>query len=100
MNIHEKIASQEAVIKRAHSITRAIRHKLRLRILDLLEQKGKLSVTELFVELRLDQSTVSQHLAILQSVGIVKSERDGKLKYYSINESRVELILEIFALLN
>jgi DNA-binding transcriptional ArsR family regulator len=50
------------------------------------------TVTEIYVHLRLEQSVASQHLAILRKAGIVKTERDGKFIYYSVNHKRVEEI--------
>jgi DNA-binding transcriptional ArsR family regulator len=55
----------------------------------LLEEQGKLTVTELYVQLRLEQSVASQHLAILRRAGIVKTEREGKFIYYLLNQSRI-----------
>jgi DNA-binding transcriptional ArsR family regulator len=51
-----------------------------------------MTVTELYVQLRLEQSVASQHLAILRRAGIVNAERDGKFIYYRINEERVRRI--------
>jgi DNA-binding transcriptional ArsR family regulator len=100
MNIYENITSSKDDIKRAHGITRALRHPLRLQLIELLEKKGKLMVTELFVALRLEQSVCSQHLAILRKAGIVKAQRDGKHVFYTIDESSVGVILETLSTLN
>jgi DNA-binding transcriptional ArsR family regulator len=40
--------------------------------------------------LRLEQSVASQHLAILRKAGFVKTDRDGKFIYYSVNTERLE----------
>jgi DNA-binding transcriptional ArsR family regulator len=49
-----------------------------------------MTVTELYVKLRLEQSVASQHLAILRKAGFVKTDRDGKFIYYSVNISRMQ----------
>jgi DNA-binding transcriptional ArsR family regulator len=49
-----------------------------------------MTVTEIYVKLRLEQSVASQHLAILRKAGFVKTERDGKFIYYSVNTERLE----------
>jgi DNA-binding transcriptional ArsR family regulator len=49
-----------------------------------------MTVTEIYVKLRLEQSVASQHLAILRKAGFVKTERDGKFIYYSVNNDRLE----------
>ena len=53
-----------------------------------------LTVTQLYVKLRLEQSVASQHLAILRKAGIVSTQRDGKFIFYTINFSRIEAINE------
>lgn len=77
-------------IKKAALILRAINHKLRQQMLKLIDEQGKITVTELYVKLRLEQSVASQHLAILRKAGFVKTSRDGKFIYYSVNVSRME----------
>jgi DNA-binding transcriptional ArsR family regulator len=42
--------------------------------------------------MRLEQSVVSQHLAILRKVGVLNTKRDGKFIYYSLNEPRINEI--------
>jgi DNA-binding transcriptional ArsR family regulator len=54
-----------------------------------------MTVTEIYVKLRLEQSVASQHLAILRSAGVVKTERNGKFIYYSVNRSRVGQIFSL-----
>ena len=77
-------------VKKAALILRAVNHKLRQQILKLIDEHGKMTVTELYVKLRLEQSVASQHLAILRKAGFVNTERDGKFIYYSVNSTRIE----------
>lgn len=77
-------------IKKAALILRAINHKLRQQIIKMINEQGKITVTELYVNLRLEQSVASQHLAILRKAGFVKTTRDGKFIYYSVNKTRLE----------
>jgi DNA-binding transcriptional ArsR family regulator len=77
-------------VKKASLILRAINHKLRQQILKLIDEQGKITVTEIYVKLRLEQSVASQHLAILRKAGFVKTEREGKFIYYTINPARLE----------
>lgn len=79
-------------LKKAVLVLRALNHKLRQQILNLIESEGKITVTEIYVKLRLEQSVASQHLAILRRVGIVKTEREGKFIYYTVNHNRIEEI--------
>src|SRR5688500_18163155 len=77
-------------VKKAALILRAINHKLRQQILKLIDEQGRITVTEIYVKLRLEQSVASQHLAILRKAGFVNTDRDGKFIYYSVNSNRLE----------
>ncbi|MEP6749625.1 MAG: metalloregulator ArsR/SmtB family transcription factor [Bacteroidota bacterium] len=76
-------------VKKAAITLRAINHKLRQQIMRLLEDQQRMTVTEIYVQLRLEQSVASQHLAILRRAGIVDTFRDGKYISYSINAERL-----------
>jgi len=81
-------------VKKARMILRAINHKLRQQIIKLLEEKKTMTVTEIYVKLRLEQSVASQHLAILRRAEIVKTTRDGKYIYYALNKKRISEIMQ------
>lgn len=76
-------------------VLRAVNHKLRQSIIDMLDEQDKMSVTDLFVRLRLEQSVASQHLAILRSSGVVITHRSGKFIYYSLNRDRLRQIAQM-----
>jgi ArsR family transcriptional regulator, virulence genes transcriptional regulator len=78
--------------KKAAMILRAVNHKLRQNIILLLEENERLTVTEIYVKLRLEQSVASQHLAILRRAGIVKTVRDGKYIFYSVDKAKLKEI--------
>ena len=82
-------------LKKASLILRAINHKLRQQIMKLLHQHGKMTVTEIYVKLRLEQSVASQHLAILRKAGYVNTFRDGKFIFYSVNHDRLAQVHSI-----
>jgi ArsR family transcriptional regulator, virulence genes transcriptional regulator len=71
---------------------RAVNHKLRQQILDLLEENEKMTVTDLYIKLRLEQSVASQHLAILRRAGVVVTDRQGKYIYYTVDKDRINHI--------
>lgn len=75
--------------KKAALILRSVNHKLRQQIIKLLDDHQKMTVTEIYVKLRLEQSVASQHLAILRRAGIVSTARDGKFIFYSVNYARL-----------
>ncbi len=76
--------------KKAAMILRAVNHNLRQQILKLIDDNGKMTVTEIYIQLRLEQSVASQHLAILRKAGFVNTDRDGKFIYYSVNHNRLD----------
>lgn len=82
-------------VKKAALVLRALNHKLRQQIIKILDENAKMTVTDLYIMLRLEQSVASQHLAILRRAGILKTERDGKYIYYRVNEDRVVQINQI-----
>ena len=77
-------------VKKAALILRAVNHKLRQQILKIIDEQGKMTVTEIYVKLRLEQSVASQHLAILRKAGFVKTTRDGKFIFYAVNVKRLQ----------
>ena len=71
-------------LRNAVLVLRAVNHKLRQKIITLLEDNNEMTVTKIYVKLRLEQSVASQHLAILRRAGIVHTKREGKFIYLSL----------------
>jgi ArsR family transcriptional regulator, virulence genes transcriptional regulator len=80
------------VIKKAAMVLRSVNHRLRQQVVKTIHENKRITVTQLYVKLRLEQSVASQHLAILRKSGVVSTERDGKFIFYTINPSRLESI--------
>jgi len=81
-----------ADLRKAVLVLRAVNHKLRQRIIDLLEDEYLMKVTDIYIKLRLEQSVASQHLAILRRAGVIASDRQGKFIYYSLDKERLSQI--------
>ena len=81
-----------ADLRKAVLVLRAINHKLRQRIIDLLDETDNMTVTDIYIKLRLEQSVASQHLAILRRAGVVTTERQGKFINYSLDRDRLAQI--------
>lgn len=79
-------------VKKASLILRSLNHKLRQQIIRIINEEGKLTVTEIYVRLRLEQSVASQHLAILRKTGVVLTRREGKYIFYTVNLERIKSI--------
>ena len=73
-------------------IVKAMAHPTRLFIVDALSHRER-CVCELTEMVGADMSTVSKHLAILKSAGIVDDDKRGSQVYYSL---RCPCILQFF----
>jgi|GEM_PF-396038 len=88
---HQKpLAINHVLLLKTYYILRAIRHPLRHKILELIHQKGEVNVTQIYINLRLCQSVTSQHLAILRKSGFLKTRKQGKEIFYSIDYDRLK----------
>ena len=52
------------------------------------------SVTEITAELGISQSAVSHQLRILKDAHVLKSEKNGKMVIYSLNDNHVKEIIQ------
>lgn len=91
----KEILLDYADLRKAVLVLRAVNHQLRQRIIDLLEESENITVTNIYIKLRLEQSVASQHLAILRRAGVVKTERNGKFIYYSLDKNRLKQISKL-----
>ena len=76
-------------------LLKAIAHPVRLKIIRGL-MTDECSVKEMVKVLKLPQSTVSQHLGILRSRGVITPSKEGVKTCYSVIDKRVKNIVEIF----
>ena len=81
-------------IRKAAIIFRAINHKLRQDMLTLIHKAGRITVTELYRKMNLEQSVASQHLAILRTAGFVQTERDRRFIFYTANYATLKFVHE------
>ena len=87
------------LIRKSNLVFRAMNHPLRQKILAMLAEKKQLTVTELYEALFLEQSVVSQHLAILRRAGFVKTKKEGKYVWYMLQKERMEQIHRVLEIL-
>jgi DNA-binding transcriptional ArsR family regulator len=69
----------------------------RVKIIELLKEKGPLCVNGLSEKLGITRAAVSQHLRILKSVGLVEPQRQGYWIPYSLNENVLEKYREVIS---
>jgi DNA-binding transcriptional ArsR family regulator len=101
----ENIAQENLILPDAHMVRkcslifRALNHKLRQKILELLVERKKMTVTEMYEQLLLEQSVVSQHLAILRRTGFVSTKKEGKFVWYMLQEKRIDQVKDVLNIL-
>jgi len=85
----EEIKLDYNTLRRTVLVIRSVDHKLRQQIIKMLEESPRLTVTEIYIKLRIEQSIASQHLSILRRSGLLLTKRSGKFIYYSLNKERL-----------
>ena len=73
---------------------KALAHPLRIRILDALRD-GEVGVNELCERLQVEQSTLSQQLAVLRSRNIVVGRKEGQSVFYSVRDRTLFKLLDV-----
>lgn len=68
------------------NVLKAVADPTRVRILKMLEG-GELCVCQVIAVIGLGQSTISKHLFLLKSAGLVKDRRDRKWIHYSLDRN-------------
>ncbi len=64
-------------------------------ILCYLIVHGELKVGDLVGVVRLSQSALSQHLALLRADGLITFRREAQILYYRVNDPRATQILKL-----
>ena len=73
---------------------KALAHPVRIAVLDAL-RGGELGVNELSAQLKVEQSALSQQLAVLRSRNIVEGRKEGLNVYYSVRDTTVFKLLDV-----
>jgi len=82
------------IIQDAARVLKCIGHPVRLRIIELLDERRELNVGSVCVALELEQAIASQHLTLMRDRGILRSRRDGVNVYYGIADEKVPQVIE------
>ena len=77
-------AKTQAQFEARAKIIKAMAHPTRLFIVDQLAKSDEKCVCELTEMIGADMSTVSKHLAVLKSAGIIQDEKRGAQVYYRL----------------
>lgn len=73
---------------------KALAHPLRIRVMDAL-RNGEVGVNDLCARLEVEQSTLSQQLALLRSRNIVVGRKEGQNVYYAIRDAAIFRLLDV-----
>lgn len=88
-----QMSQMTAAADEAGALLKALGHPYRLIIICQLIEKER-SVGELAGLLKIRDSTVSQHLALLRKDGLVEARRDGQTIWYSIGSQPARRLVE------
>lgn len=69
-------------------------------LLEFLDKKGELSVSELVEMIKMSQSIISQNLSVLKNLGVVTNRIEGRKSIYSLDKTTLDryekLIVQYF----
>nr|WP_022728443.1 metalloregulator ArsR/SmtB family transcription factor [Fodinicurvata sediminis] len=82
-------ASSSDTDEEVASLAKALAHPVRIRIVRLLLDKQSCIGGDIVAEVGLAQSTVSEHLRILKSAGVIVGEIERPRVCYSLDPSRL-----------
>jgi DNA-binding transcriptional ArsR family regulator len=78
----------------AVNLLKGLANESRLMIMCVLSE-GEVSVGELNQRIRLSQSALSQHLAVLREQGLVQTRRQSQTIYYRLADTAAMNIIEL-----
>ena len=71
-------------------IVKALAHRSRLRMLEEIARRGKVTCTEVGEIFDLAQPTISHHLRLLIDAGLVYAEKDGRYSNLTVNKEALK----------
>lgn len=80
-------------------VLKALADENRLNIVDILSC-GELCVCDIMLGLNLTQPTVSHHLKILQTAGLINYRKEGKWRFFSLKREMFSEILNYITIIS
>lgn len=74
---------------------KALGHPIRLKMVAGLLCGNECNVSKIVDQLKIPQSTASQHLKILKNAGIITYRKEGVVTCYHVNNGQVKQIIDI-----
>ena len=78
----------------AVNLLKGLANESRLMIMCVLSE-GEVSVGQLNQRIKISQSALSQHLAVLREQGLVQTRRESQTIYYSLADSAAMSVIEL-----
>ncbi|MGY4688689.1 ArsR/SmtB family transcription factor [Salibacterium sp. K-3] len=82
-------------VERMAVMFKGLADKSRMKVLQALEAEGELCVCDTSNLLGASTASTSHHLRYLRKLGLVKYRKEGKLVYYSLDDSHVEEMVKL-----
>lgn len=82
---------------RIAGLLKALADPVRLRLMSMIAAADEVCVCELMVPFDVSQPTISHHLKVLRSAGLVDSERRGTWVYYRAEREALHAIGGLFS---
>ncbi|NDK56686.1 ArsR/SmtB family transcription factor [Pontibacter fetidus] len=89
-----QIRLDQKKLERAAYVLKSVAHPIRISIIDLLEQRERLTVSELQQVLHIEQSLLSHHLTNMRDKGVLDTKREGKNVFYFLTDATITNILD------
>ncbi|WP_018478971.1 ArsR/SmtB family transcription factor [Pontibacter roseus] len=89
-----KVRVDKKLLERTAYVLKCVAHPVRISIIDLLEQREQLTVSQLQEVLRIEQSLLSHHLTNMRDKGIVETRREGKHVFYFLTDTSISNIID------
>lgn len=93
MNNKEEI-NDDILIAEVADLFKIFGDSTRIKILNTM-LNSKICVTDIAESINMTQSAISHQLRILKQANLVKSQKEGKEVYYSLDDEHVKSILDI-----
>lgn len=81
-------------VQDAARVLKCIGHPVRLRIIELLDNEGEKTVTDIREAIGLEQAAASQHLNLMRDKRILTARRDGVNVFYDVNDEKVVRVID------
>ncbi len=95
--LNTELALEAGDIKNAVLLLRALNNSLRQKILKFIHLNNRVTVTEVHIQFRIEQSVASDHLGIMREAKLVVNERKGRFIFYTVNYKELERFHQLFA---